>query len=45
MGIDAGVTSSSDSRHRLVAYKIKLRYIGSELNRSGLFFACTTGES
>lgn len=39
IGIDAGVDVSGNSRHRLVAYKIKLRYIGSELNRSGIFYA------
>ena len=36
----AGAGYANDARYRLVAYKIKLRYIGAELNRSGIFFGC-----
>lgn len=31
---------TTDGCYRIVAYMIRLRYMGNELNRSGLFFGC-----
>lgn len=44
VGIDTGI-DTGQGKHRLVAYKIKLRYIGAELNRSGIFFASVCTET
>jgi hypothetical protein len=36
---------TTDGCYRIVAYMIRLRYTGSELNRSGLFFGCHNYDS